>query len=516
MNKNIDKEFERKLWASADALRGNISSENYMHIVIGILFLKHMSDKYDFAVEKLKKEFGEDDYKNYKDDKDLIDGVSFIIPEKSSWKYIKSFASQSNIGSIIDNAFTEIEELNPELRGLFDKNYNREELDQNKLGQVVSEFSNIDLNEFGEDVIGRVYEYFLGEFFLKQGQKGGEFYTPKSVVDLICRIVDPHEGKIYDPTAGTGGMFVQARKSLIKQGKENPNSIVAYGQEYQNKTWKLSKVNLLLHGFPIENIKLGAKSADTFTEDQHKGERFDYVMANPPFNVKVWGQEKLLDDPRWEWGIPPKGNANYAFLSHMIHKLNDNGRGATVLANGSLSASGKNDIEIRKGMVEGTEKDQKGNKIDAIISLPDKLFYTTGIPVCIWVFNKNKNNNNILMIEAKNLKGNMLSKKNRELTEENINKIVNHYKNHLSGKEVEEIGFAKTITKNELKENDWSFVPGRYVGILEEKIDVKKTKEDISKLGEELNKLFDEFNELMPKVKESIKKVLNENFEKNK
>ncbi len=492
-------DFEKQLWAAADALRGNISSENYMHIVIGIMFLKHMSDSYEKAVKGLKEEYP-DNWDSFIKDKDFLQdyGVSFIIPDESKWKHIEHYATTPKIGEVIDNAFIKIEETNPELRGLFEKNYNRDELDQGKLGQVVSEFSNMNIEEMEEDIVGRTYEYFLGEFFLKQGQKGGEFYTPKSIVDLIVRIVNPGPGEIYDPTAGTGGMLVQARKFVDNEKK---NGIVAYGQEYQNKTWKLSKVNLLLHGFNINNIKLGAKSADTFTEDQHKGVKFDYIMANPPFNVKVWGYEKLIGDERWEWGQPPKGNANYAFLSHMIHKLKDNGRGATVLANGSLSGSGKDEINIRKNLIED-------NKIDAIISLPDKLFYTTGIPVCIWVFNKNKKNDNILMIEAKNLEGNMLSKRNRELTEEDITKIVEAYKVHAAGKDVKEIGFSKTITKADLEENDWSFVPGRYVGIVKEEIDVEATKKEIVELSEELNQLFNEFNELIPKVKESIKKAV--------
>ncbi len=502
MGKTVDKEFEKKLWASADALRGNISSENYMHIVIGIMFLKHMSDKYDLAIDKLKEEYP-DSWEKFSHDKDFLQNyqVSFIIPKESKWSYIEQYSTKPEIGQVIDNAFLRIEELNPELRGLFDKNYNREELDQSKLGQVVSEFSNMDLNELGEDVFGRTYEYFLGEFFLKQGQKGGEFYTPKSIVDLIVRVVNPGPGKIYDPTAGTGGMLVQARASVDEKLKDQ---ITAYGQEYQNKTWKLSKVNLLLHGFNIDNIKLGAKSADTFTEDQHNGERFDYIMANPPFNVKVWGYEKLLDDPRWEWGVPPKGNANYAFLSHMIHKLKDDGRGATVLANGSLSGSGKDEVNIRENLI-------KDNYIDAIISLPDKLFYTTGIPVCIWVFNKNKTSDKVLMIDAKNFKGNMLSKKNRELTEENITKIVDAYKLHSEGKVIDGedyIAFAKSVDKSELEENDWSFVPGRYVGIKKEIIDVEATKAEIKELANELDGLFDEFQELIPKVKKSIKEGL--------
>ncbi len=499
----MDKEFEKKLWAAADALRGNISSEKYMHIVIGILFLKHMSDKSAFAVEELKKEYP-DNWESYKDDLDFLQeyGVSFLIPEKAHWDYVKTFSTQPEIGEVIDNAFTLIEESNIELRGLFDKGYNREELDQSRLGQVVSIFSNIEIKD-DKDIFGRVYEYFLGNFFLKQGQKGGEFYTPKSIVDLLSRIVNP-EGKetktIYDPTAGTGGMLVQARRAIEEKGG-NPDNLIAYGQELMNETWKLSRVNLLLHGFNVNSVHLGNKSADTLQEDLHKNEKFDYIMANPPFNVKKWGQENLLDDSRWVWGVPPKGNANYAFLSHMISKLSDKGRGATVLANGSLSGSGKDEVLIRQNLI-------KGNKIDAIISLPDKLFYTTGIPVCIWVFNNDKKNEDVLMIEAKALEGNMLSKKNRELTESDITKIVDHYKNHSQGKSIEEIGFAKTINAKEIEENDWSFVPGRYVGIVKEEVDEEATKAEIKELSKELNKLFDEFEELIPKVKESIKKGL--------
>lgn len=499
----IEQEFEKKLWAAADALRGNISSENYMHIIIGILFIKNMSDKYDDSIEKIKKEFP-NNWEDLSKDKSILEnfGTSFIIPKVANWGYLEKFATQEVIGEKIDSAFFEIEKSNPELKGLFNKNYNREELDQGRLGQVVSEFSNIRIDE-SKDIVGRVYEYFLGQFFLKQGQKGGEFYTPKSIVELLSKIVDPDGKKprsIYDPTAGTGGMLVQARKSII-ENKGNPDNLNAYGQELMNETWKLSRVNLLLHGFSNDAIHLGDKSADTLLNDLHENKKFDYVMANPPFNIKKWGHDKLEGDERWMWGEPPKGNANYAFISHMISKLKNDGRGATVLANGSLSGSGKEEVTIRKNLV-------KDNLIDAIISLPDKLFFTTGIPVCIWVFNKKKKNERILMVEAKNLPGNMLSKKNRELTKDDIIKIIGNYKEHSKGNNIEEIGFSKTITKDELENNDWSFVPGRYVGILKEEIDIDATKKEIEELGNELNDLFDQFQKLLPKVKDSIKELI--------
>lgn len=500
-------EFEKKLWAAADALRGNISSENYMHVVIGILFLKHMSDKRTHAYDELKKEYP-NNWNDYKKDNDFLQvyGLSFLIPDEAHWDHIKKFATQPEIGEKIDNAFNLIEEKNDNLKGLFSKNYNREELDQSRLGQVVTIFSDVKIEEDDKDIFGRIYEYFLGNFFLKQGQKGGEFYTPKSIVELLAKIIIPNKiedrksKKIYDPTIGTGGMMIQARKLIIEQG-DNPDWLIAYGQELMNETWKLAKINLLIHGFNVQSIHLGDKSADTLLEDLHKGDTFDYVMANPPFNIKSWGQEHLLDDHRWKWGIPPKGNANYAFLSHMISKLKDEGKGATVLANGSLSGSRKDEIEIRKNLI-------KDNLIDAIISLPDKLFYTTSIPVCVWVFNKNKKNDNILMIEAKDLEGKMLSKKNRELTSDDIAKIVKIYKEHANGNDIEEIGFAKTIKESEIEENDWSFVPGRYVGILKEEIDEEVVKEEIKEISKELNNLFEDFEKLIPKVKDSIKKIL--------
>ena len=496
----MNKDLEAKLWKTADALRGNIASENYMHIVIGIMFLKHMSDNFDKKIKKYELETGE---KIDREDRDsLADAdLSFIIPNKARWDYIAKFATETNIGEVLDNAFEEIESKNNELEGLFEKNYNREEIDQIRLGKVVSEFSNMNLEEFGEDIVGRTYEYFLGEFFKKQGQKGGEFYTPKNIVNLMVQIIDPKEGKIYDPAAGTGGMLVQARKHIIEKGG-NPDKLVPYGQEFQNKTWKLSRINLLIHGFYAESMYLGAKSADTFTDDQHRGKKFDYILANPPFNIKNWGLEHLDDsDPRWKWGIPPKNNANYAWISHMIYKLENNGIGATILANGSLSGVGKNEYEIRKQFVnEGV--------IKAIIALPAKLFYTVQIPACIWVFSKQKVDK-MLMIDASQFEGEMISKKLRILTNDDISKISKTFKAHMKNQNINEIGFAKSVTKQEIIDNDYSFVPGRYVGFVEEQIDKEKIREEIKKSAKELHILFNEVVKLVPKIEDSINKAIN-------
>ncbi|MCR8613059.1 MAG: type I restriction-modification system subunit M [Mycoplasma sp.] len=502
--KKMNDEFERKLWKAADALRGNQSAEEYMHVVIGIMFLKHFSDSNDFLLNKYKEKNGIEITGDDLLDKDILSlaNISFVVPEKAKWNYISKFATQKNIGEIIDNAFSEIERTNNELIGLFEKNYNREELDQGRLGMVVSEFSNLNFSEFGEDIIGRTYEYFLGEFFKKQGQKGGEFYTPSSIVELMVNIVDPKEGKVYDPAAGTGGMLVQAKKHIMAKGVD-PSKLIAYGQEFQNKTWKLSRINLLLHGFHVDNVKLGHKSADTFTEDLHHNERFEYILANPPFNVKKWNADRLLNenDNRWEWGYPPKGNANYAWISHMVHKLTNNGRAATVLANGSLSSSKKEELTIRKNLI-------KDNLVDAIIALPSNLFYTVTIPACIWVFNKNKKTDKVLMLDASNLEGNMISKKLRELTKNDITKLSNIYNDFQENKNIDEIGLAKSVSLSELEENEYSFVPGRYVGFVEEEIDRDKIKKEIFESSLELEKLLVELNEITPKVNESIKKVL--------
>lgn len=500
----MDRQLEQRLWAAADHMRGNISSEQYMHIVIGILFIKSMSDKYTNAIRRLKEKYG-DKWEYFAENLDVLASdynCSFIIPEKATWEYISEYASTPEIGSIIDQAFLLIEQKNITLKGLFDKNYNRSELDQTRLGNVVSEFSNIDINKYGDDIIGRVYEYFLGQFFLKQGQKGGEFYTPSCVVKLLVELIEPNKGTIYDPACGTGGMFVQARKHLIEIG-EDPTSLTVYGQEFQDKTWKLARINLLLQGFNSNDIHLGEKSADTFTNDLHKGLTFDYILANPPFNQKKWGLESLKNDARWQWGLPPANNANYAWLSHMVSKLKvPNGRAAVILANGSLSGARSNEVEFRRRMIED-------NKVEMIVSLPDKLFYTTGIPVSVWVFSNQKKTKDVLFVDASSMEGKMLSKKLRVLEDEDIKKIKSELVKFRNGEDVKEVGFSKTVSVDELKASDYSFVPGRYVGFVEEEIDVAQLKADIKESSKELKALFKEFVELIPEVEEAINKAIN-------
>lgn len=496
-------EIEAKLWNAADTLRGNMSAEDYMHVILGILSLKYISDRNRVGVQELiakgltnEEVSAEDLYYNFN---------AFKVSEKASWDYIMQFANSPEIGEKLDSAFVELEKNNKMLAGIFNRNYNKEGLDQKKLGEVVKIFSDEDFSKKEEeDIVGRIYEYFLGHFFKDRGQKGGEFYTPTSIVQLMVGVLKPMRGKIYDPACGTAGILVQSKR-YIKEHHGNISDITVYGQEYNNVTWKLAKLNLVLNGFTLfdtnDNGVLGDTSADTFTNDLHKDKKFDFIMANPPFNMKKWGQEGLLDDPRWKWGVPPSGNANYAWLSHIVAKLNINGRAAVVLANGSLSSSQKDELEIRKNLIEA-------NKADAIIELPDKLFYTTGIPASIWFFNNNKKTDKVLMISGSAIEGKMISKKLRELQNSDINRIVEIFNKHEMGEDVAEVGFAKSVTATELKENSYSFVPGRYIGTKEEVIDKKAIKKEIKKVAREISILLKEFNELAPKVEEAIQKAL--------
>lgn len=515
--KSIDKELLKKLWNAADALRGNISSEQYMLIVIGILFLNYVSSKFTKALNLIQnnhpkfwktlkpffdKENNDTLSKILKDSLLVKYDCSFFIPSSANWKEITKHASLPTIGYKLDQAFLEIEKYNSQIQGLLEKNYNRRELDQSKLGQVVSEFENIDLTNYGEDVFGRIYEYFLGHFFKKQGQKGGEFYTPSSVVDLLVRLIDPREGTIYDPACGTGGMFVQAI-SYMKEKKLDVGYLNVYGQEYQNKIWKLAKINLLVHNFHESDINLGAKSSDTFSDDQHKQRFFDYALVNPPFNMKKWGLDRLEDDPRWQWGKPPKNNANYAWISHILSKLTKNGRAGIVLANGSLSSQDKAELTIRKKLVEE-------NKVDAIITLPEKLFYTTQIPACLWIFNNNKSNREVLMIHGTELEGNMINKRSRELTKDNINKIVSLYHKHKNNKIINKVGFAKSINEKEIMENDYSFLPGRYVDFIRKKNDKHEIEKNTKKIYQDISILLNEFDKVTFEIKRILKKLKNE------
>ena len=506
-NKKITiQDLETKLWQAADTLRGNLSAEEYMHVVLGILTLKFINDKNDSVIKKLVDE-GYDP--KIIDARDLRANNAFVVPSKAKWDFILSKVGTNEIGIALDDAVFELGEVNTELKGVFNSSYNNESIDKTKLGEVVKIFQSDNLSEHGEDILGRIYEYFLGNFFLKRGQKGGEFYTPKSIVKLITLFLNPKKGKIYDPCCGAAGMLVQAKQHIDEVGG-NIDDITVYGQEYNSTTWKLAKLNLLLNGLNIMNIddsgndegSLGKRPADTFSDDQHKGKVFDFIMANPPFNLKKWFNENLKDDPRWIYGLPSKTNANFAWLQHILYKLSSKGKAGVVLANGALTSTTNGEKEIRQKMVDD-------NKVSCIVSLPDKLFFTTGIPASIWFFDNNKQTEKILMIDAQNM-GELIegSKKNKYISDENLKKLQSIYMEFNSLKEIDIPGLAKSVSLEEVKNNDYLLSPGRYISIPEEdKKDPEQIKKELNESIDELLKLMDESKELEKQVFEAIKKI---------
>ena len=485
--------LESILWDSANKLRGGISASDYMHVVLGLIFLKYISDKFEVRYNELVKEgLG---YEKDKDEysKDMI----FWIPEKARWSYISKFSKSEELGKILDEAFIEIEKENESLKNILPKTYSKLEIDQRRLGELIDLFTNkLDTTDANGDFFGKVYEYFMGKFSRKLGQKGGEFYTPKCVVELLVAMIEPFKGKVYDPCCGSGGMFVQSADFIEKhQGKINNISI--YGQELNATTWRLAKMNLVIRGI---EANIGDTNGDTFHDDKHKTLRADYILANPPFNVKDYGQESLLEDPRWIYDVPPEGNANYAWIQHMISKLSQNGVAGFVLANGSLSTTKKQEYNIRKKMIED-------DIIDCIITLPDKLFYTTGIPVSLWFLRKNKQKQKekILFIDLRE-KGTLIDRKTRELSEGEILETVNIYHNWINEKDYEDKkGYCYSARLEEIIENDYSLVSGRYVGIDDScEISKEEIEEQIKTVSEELKELLKINDELTKRLEDTL------------
>ena len=485
--------FEEKLWASADKLRNNMDAAEYKHVVLGLIFLKYVSDTF---MEKYKELLAEDE--DFAEDMDayLAEGV-FWVPENARWDYIASNSKKAEIGQVVDNALDAIEKENDSLRGVLPKNYSRPELDKRILGEIIDLFTNINVggSEGREkDVLGRVYEYFLGKFAANEGKGGGEFYTPKSIVSLMVEMIEPYKGYVYDPACGSGGMFVQSLK-FVKEHSGNSFDISVYGQESNPTTWKLAKMNMAIRG--IEN-NLGSKNADTFHEDLHKNLKADFILANPPFNQSDWGQPLLLEDARWKWGVPPSGNANYGWIEHMLDKLSQKGKAGVVLANGSLSSNTSNEGEIRKNILEN-------DLVDCIVALPDKLFYTTGIPVCIWFFNRDKKHKGqTLFIDARKM-GDMVNRRLRELSDEDVNNIASTYINWQNENGYEDIqGFCKVASIEEIKEHDYILTPGRYVGIEEVEDDGEPFEEKMERLTSTLSKQFARSRELEEEIRKQL------------
>ena len=447
-------------------------------------------------MEKYKELLEEDE--EFAEDMDayLAEGV-FWVPEIARWDYIAKHSKQVEIGQIVDSALDAIEKENDSLRGVLPKNYSRPELDKRILGEIIDLFTNINVGgkEGKEkDILGRVYEYFLGKFAANEGKGGGEFYTPKSIVSLMVEMIQPFKGYVYDPACGSGGMFVQSLK-FVEEHSGSTFDISVYGQESNPTTWKLAKMNLAIRG--IEN-NLGSKNADTFHEDLHKNLKADYILANPPFNQSDWGQPLLVDDARWKWGIPPQGNANYGWIEHMLDKLSQKGKAGVVLANGSLSSNTSGEGDIRRKILED-------DLVDCIVALPDKLFYTTGIPVCIWFFNRDKKHKGqTLFIDARKM-GDMVNRRLRELSDEDIKKIANTYIAWQNEDGYEDVqGYCKVASIDEIKEHDYILTPGRYVGIEEVEDNGEPFDEKMERLTNTLANQFKKSRELEEEIRKQL------------
>jgi type I restriction enzyme M protein len=484
----VNLDFENKLWLMADKLRGNIQPGDYKDVILGLIFLKYISDSFE---EKFNELVAEGD--GFEEDTDAyMEENIFFVPQSARWDYIKKSAKQATIGQIIDDAMIAIERENKNLKGVLPKNYARPELDKTKLGELIDLFSfNLGSKEAkAQDYLGRVYEYFLGKF----GSSEGEFYTPPTIVKLLVGMIEPFKGRVYDPCCGSGGMFVQSAK-FVEEHQGIKDNIHIYGQEYTATTWRLCKMNLAIRGI---DGSLGERDADTFANDMHKSLRADYILANPPFNVSDYALNK--EDVRWKHGTPPANNANYAWISHMISKLSPKGIAGFVLANGSMSTATKQEAEIRQNIINA-------GLVDCIVTMPTNLFYNVTIPVCLWFVSKNRENrkDKILFIDARKM-GTMVTRKHRELSDDEIKKICDTYHNWRDKKdEYEDVkGYCKSAGVEEVKEHEYILTPGRYVGIEDAEEDSEPFDDKMTRLTGELAEIFAKSHSLEDEIKQRL------------
>lgn len=486
--------FEEQIWRAADKLRGNIDASEYKNVVLGLIFLKYISDKFDQRYQELVEE-GE----GFEEDRDEYTYENiFFVPEGARWKNIAAAAHTPEIGKVIDDAMRLIESENDRLKNILPKNFARQELDKRRLGDVVDLFTNVQMAEKGDtrDILGRTYEYCLAKFAEAEGKNAGEFYTPACVVKTLVEVIEPYHGRVYDPCCGSGGMFVQSTE-FVKRHQGNINDLAIYGQESNPTTWKMATMNLAIRGIDAD---LGKFNADTFFNDVHKTEKFDFILANPPFNLSDWGGDRLKDDPRWEYGVPPEGNANFAWVQHMIHHLNRNGRMGMVLANGSLSSQTSGEGDIRANIV-------KADLVEGIIAMPDKLFYSTGIPVSLWIISKQKARpGKTLFIDARNM-GTMVSRKLREFTDDDIAKVAGAFDAFRDGTLEEENGFSAAVSTEDIAKQDYILTPGRYVGIADAEEDDEPFEEKMPRLTSEISKCFEESNRLQKQIKKNLEAI---------
>jgi len=518
--KNVKEQpIEHVLWAAADKLRKNMDAAEYKHVVLGLIFLKYISDSFYDLYYKLKEGKGEYEGADPDDPYEYRAENVFYVPPKARWDYLQSRAKLPTIGNDIDEAMEAIEKDNHSLKGVLPKEYAKEKLDKQSLGGLIDLFSNISLNNSNaksSDILGQVYEYFLGQFALAEGKKGGQFYTPRSVVRLLVEMLEPYEGRVFDPCFGSGGMFVQSEK-FVEAHRDHYNGrtreidklfervVSIYGQESNQTTWRLCKMNLAIRGIDSTNVLWNNEGS--FLNDAHPDLKADFVIANPPFNDSDWSGELVRTDGRWKYGVPPVSNANYACIQHFLYHLSPKGTAGFVMAKGSLSSKTSGEGKIRKNIIEAS-------LVDCIVNLPTKLFLNTQIPACLWFLSREKETdpnhprrNKILFIDARNM-GTLINRRTRELTDDDIRKIADTYHNWKKddGYYEDVPGFCKSVTLDEVRKLDYVLTPGRYVGLPEEEDDFD-FEERVKKLTAELKKQMEESIKLDERIRKNLKKV---------
>jgi len=498
--------FEKRLWEAADALRGSMDAAEYKHVVLGLIFLKYISDSFEEYHAKLQAERSQG--ANPEDPDEYRAANIFWVPKEARWSRLKDNAVQPAIGRFVDDAMEAVECDNPSLKGVLPKDYARPALDKQRLGQLINLTSNIGLGDKesrSKDVLGRVYEYFLSQFASAEGKKGGEFYTPRCIVRLLVEMIEPYKKRVYDPCCGSSGMFVQSEE-FIKAHGGRIGDISIYGQESNYTTWRLAKMNLAIRG-----IEGQIAHGDSFHNDRFPDLKADYILANPPFNVSDWRGELLREDKRWKYGVPPKSNANFAWVQHMIHHLAPTGLTGFVLANGSMSSNQSGEGEIRKNIIEA-------DLVDCMVALPGQLFYSTQIPACLWFLARDKKNirfrdrrGEVLFIDARKL-GRMVDRTHRELTGDDIARIAGTYHAWRGDKDArqkyEDVpGFCKSATLGEIRKHGHVLTPGRYVGAEAAEEDDEPFEEKMKRLTEKLRAQFDESTKLQEAIKKNLKGI---------
>lgn len=542
-------ELEKKLWTSANKLLPSLDASQYKHVMLGLVFLKYVSDAFEIRRDELTEQFSNPERDYFLDPADFEGGAEgdeykaeinaelevrdyyletnvFWVPPQARWEFLQSknkvvitgeieigegssAKKIRSVGQLIDNALDAIEHDNPKLKGVLNKRYTQLQIDQSKLGELIDLIATIPFKHDSlgsKDILGHVYEYFLGEFALAEGKKGGQFYTPKSIVSLIVQMLEPFKGRVYDPAMGSGGFFVQS-ENFIRQHQGKLGEISIYGQEYNHTTWQLAAMNMVIRGI---DFNFGKEPANTYTNDQHPDLRADFVMANPPFNMKEWDVGVSDDDPRWIYGRPPSGNANFAWLQHMLYHLAPNGSMGLLLANGSMSSNTSGEDVIRTALIDN-------DLVECMVALPGQLFTNTQIPACIWFLTKNKKartstsgrqlrdrSGEVLFIDARNL-GYMKDRVLRDFTQEDLNRVTETFHSWQMGESYENLpGFCKSVKLSELQKHDYVLAPGRYVGAADQEEDSEPFAEKMARLTATLKTQFEESDRLEAEIKKNL------------